>query len=117
MASGGKRRRIGVAVVVSAAVVLVGGAAAAFAWSTRAPEVPEPRAGAAAIERPLTPAQQLVADADDPLACAVSFVGDGAPQDPMLQRQDALYTALPIPAQDGRVFAGWYETEADAAGF
>lgn len=116
MASGGKRRRIGVAVIVSAVVIVVGGAIAAFSWSTRVPEVLVPRAGGDAIERPLTPAQQLVADAGDPLACAVSFIGDGAPQEPMLQRQDALYVALPIPAQDGRVFAGWYSTAADAAG-
>lgn len=117
MASGGKRRRIGVALIISAVVVLGAGAAAAYAWSTRAPEESVPRAGSAVIERPLTPAQQLLADADDPLACAVSFVGEGAPPEPMLQRQDALYAALPIPTQDGRVFAGWYTTEADAAAY
>ncbi len=117
MASGGKRRRIGVALIISAVIVLGAGAAAAYAWSTRAPEESVPRAGAAVIERPLAPAQQLLADADDPLACAVSFFGDGAPAEPMLQRQDALYAALPIPAQDGRVFAGWYTTEADAAAY
>lgn len=117
MASGGKRRRIGVVLVISAVIVLAAGAAAAYAWSTRAPEESVPRAGAAVIERQLTPVQQLLADADDPLACAVSFFGDGAPAEPMLQRQDALYAALPIPAQDGRVFAGWYTTEADAAAY
>lgn len=117
MASGGKRRRVGVVLIISAVVVLAAGATAAYAWSTRAPEESVPRAGAAAIERPLTPAQQLLADADDPAACAVSFFGDGAPPEPMLQRQDALYAALPIPDQDGRVFAGWYTTEADAAAY
>jgi hypothetical protein len=114
MASGGKRRRIGVAVIISAVIVLAAGAAAAYAWSTRALEESVFRAGDAVFEPPLTPAQQLLADADDPLACAVSFFGDGAPPEPMLQRQDALYAALPIPAQDGRVFAGWYPSEADA---
>lgn len=117
MASGGKRRRIGVALIISAVVVLAAGATAAYAWSTRAPEESAPRAGADVIERPLTPAQQLLADADDPLACAVSFFGEGAPAEPMLQRQDALYAALPIPVQDGRVFAGWYTTEADATAY
>ncbi|MBT2486788.1 polysaccharide deacetylase family protein [Microbacterium sp. ISL-108] len=76
-----------------------------------------PRAGAALIPHPLTPAQQLIADADDPLACAVTFLGDGAPSDPVLQRQDALYAALPIVTAEGRVFAGWYPTEEDARTF
>ncbi|MDN3443696.1 polysaccharide deacetylase family protein [Microbacterium sp. APC 3901] len=117
MASGRKRRRIGAALIIGTVVVIGAGAAAAYAWSTIPPEGSDPRAGAAVIERPLTPVQQLLADADDPLACAVSFFGDGAPAEPMLQRQDALYAALPIPAQDGRVFAGWYTTEADAAAY
>ena len=103
--------------VVSAVIVLAGGAAAAYAWFTREPEEVVPRTTTAVIERPLTAAQQIVADADDPLACAVSFIGDGAPLDPMLQWQNALYAGLPIPAQDGRVFAGWYASEADAAAF
>lgn len=117
MASGGKRRRLGVAIIISTVIVLAGGAAAAYAWVTREPEEVVPKTTAAAIERPLTAAQQIVADADDPLACAVSFLGEGAPEDPMLQWQNALYAGLPIPAQDGRVFAGWYATEADAAAF
>ncbi len=117
MASGGKRRRIGVALGILTVLVLAGGSAAGFWWFTREPEVELPRTGEAQIERPLTPAQQLVADADDPLACAVSFVGDGAPTDPMLQSQGGLYSALPIPQQEGRVFAGWYGSEADAAAF
>lgn len=71
-----------------------------------APPTPEPT--------PLSAEEQLLADADDPLACAVSFEGEGIAQQPMLQSQSALYAALPIPAQDGRVFAGWY-TSADAA--
>lgn len=114
MVSGGKRRRAGLVIIISAVVVLAGGAALAYAWVTRTPAEVIPRTSTATIERSLTPAQQLLADADDPLACAVSFVGEGAPQDPMLQHQDALYVGLPIPAQDGRVFAGWYATEADA---
>ncbi|WP_341954645.1 polysaccharide deacetylase family protein [Microbacterium sp. LWH13-1.2] len=117
MASGGKRRRAGIAVVISAVIVLAGGAAAAYAWFTRATEEIAPRTTAAVIERPLTKAEQLVADTNDPLACAVSFLGEGAPEDPMLQWQNALYAGLPIPEQDGRVFAGWYASEADAAGF
>ena len=116
MASGGKkRRRIGVVVAVSAVLVVAGACAVEFVSLNRPPEVKVPRIEAQPIERPLTPAQQLVADADDPLACAVMFLGDGAPVDPMLQWQNALYAGLPIPAQDGRVFAGWYPTEADAA--
>lgn len=93
---------------------MVGGlAAAAAVWMNRTPEEPTPRAAGPMVERPLTPAQQLVADADDPLACAVTFLGDGVVEDPMLQWQNDLYRGLPIPAQEGRVFAGWYSS-ADA---
>lgn len=118
MASGGKRRRGGIIAAIAIAVVLVGGGAVgAYVWMTRAPEaaVPPRVIGVDAFERQLTPAQQLIADADNPLACAVSFAGDGAPADPQLQWQNGLYVALPIPSADGRVFAGWYPTEADAA--
>ncbi len=66
---------------------------------------------------PLTRAEKLLRDTDDPRACVVSFAGDGISQDLMLQEQDALYAALPIPQQEGRVFAGWYATPEDAAAF
>ncbi|PRB13920.1 polysaccharide deacetylase family protein [Microbacterium sp. MYb62] len=119
MASGGKKRRTRTAVVVSAiaAVVVLGGAAAGYAWLNRAQPEPVPKARAATIEHPLTPAQQIVADANDPRACAVTFVGEGAPADPMLQWQEGLYQGLPIPQLDGRVFAGWYASAADAGAF
>lgn len=116
MASGGKRRIVGVVISI-VVLVLAGGTAAGVWWVTREPEDLPPRAGEVPIERPLTPAQQLVADAGDPAACAVTFTGDGAPVDPMLQSQNGLYAGLPIPAQEGRVFAGWYSSEADAAAF
>ncbi|WP_091225867.1 polysaccharide deacetylase family protein [Microbacterium sp. 3J1] len=118
MASGGKKRhRVGVIVTVVAVVLVAGGAAAASVWLTREPEVRTPKASTAAVVRSLTPAQQLIADAADPLVCAVTFAGDGAPAEPMLQRQDALYAGLPIPTQEGLVFAGWYASEPDAAAF
>jgi hypothetical protein len=116
MAPARKRRRLGVALVVVVILVLAA-AAGAFAWFTRTPEEAVPKARAAVIERPLTPAQQLVADADNPLACAVTFAGDGAPADPVLQWQNSLYVGLPIPTQESKVFAGWYTSEADASAF
>lgn len=64
---------------------------------------------------PLTPSQALLASTDDPLACAVSFAGDGIAEGPQLQSQGSLYDGLPIPQRDGAVFAGWYLTPADAA--
>ena len=66
---------------------------------------------------PLTASQALLATTQDPAACAVSFAGDGIADAPMLQTQGALYAALPIPARDGLVFAGWYPTPTDAASF
>ncbi|HWV50100.1 MAG TPA: polysaccharide deacetylase family protein, partial [Microbacterium sp.] len=77
----------------------------------------EPRLGVTPTPEPLTPSELLLAGTEDPLACAVEFVGDGIEIAPMLQQQGALYQALPIPAQDGRVFAGWYATAEDAAAF
>jgi hypothetical protein len=116
MASGGKKRAARTAVIVGtiAAAVVVGGGIAAFAWMNRTPENTVPKAQSTTIEHPLTPAEQIVADADDPRACAVTFSGEGAPTDPMLQFQDDLYQGLPIPQLDGRVFAGWYASAADA---
>jgi hypothetical protein len=111
----GRRRRTGVVIVISAGVVLLGAGAAGYAWLNRAPEDPTPKIVAQPFERVLTPAQQLIADADDPLACAASFSGEGITEEPMLQWQNALYQALPIPAQDGRVFAGWYPSAQSAA--
>ncbi|MBW8763572.1 MAG: polysaccharide deacetylase family protein [Microbacterium sp.] len=117
VATGGRRRLKVVAIIVSAVVVLGGGAAAAFAW-TAAREPVVPRSEAGAIEHPpLSPVEQLLYDADDPLACALTFAGEGAPSDPVLQRQNALYQGLPIPARDGFVFGGWYPTEAAATVF
>ncbi|TQL85340.1 polysaccharide deacetylase family protein [Microbacterium saperdae] len=111
----GRRRRTGVVVGIGAAVVLLGAGAAGFAWWNRPPADPTPKTVSQPIERVLTPAQQLIADADDPLACAASFSGDGIAEEPMLQWQNALYQALPIPTQDGRVFAGWYPSAESAA--
>ncbi|WP_270410560.1 polysaccharide deacetylase family protein [Microbacterium maritypicum] len=118
MASGGKwRSRAAIIISAAVAVVVVGGAAAAFVWFTRTPENTVPKAQSEAIEHPLTPAEQIVADANDPRACAVTFTGEGAPVEPMLQFQEALYQGLPIPQLDGRVFAGWYPSAADAGAF
>ncbi len=44
----------------------------------------------------------------------MSFVGDGITLDPELQTQDLRYEKLPLPRADGRVFAGWYSSAADA---
>lgn len=118
MASGGKRRsRAAIIISAAVAVVVVGGAAAAFVWFTRTPENTVPKAQSEAMEHPLTPAEQIVADANDPRACAVTFTGEGAPAEPMLQFQETLYQGLPIPQLDGRVFAGWYPSAADAGAF
>lgn len=110
-----RRRRGVIAVAVTAAVLVVGTGIAGFAWMTRVPETTPPRAEGEPLVRPLTPAEQIVADADDPLACAVTFTGEGIDLAPALQWQNGLYQALPIPAAEGRVFAGWYATAADAA--
>ena len=115
MRSGGRRGRRIVIIVVSAVMLLGGSLAGVYFWVTRTPTKPELRSAGVVVEHPLTPAQRLVEDADDLRACAVTFVGDGAPADPMLQYQDTLYQGLPIPDLPGRVFAGWYPTQEAAA--
>jgi peptidoglycan/xylan/chitin deacetylase (PgdA/CDA1 family) len=69
------------------------------------------------VPAPLTPTEALLASTDDPNACAVSFTGDDVTDPPMLQSEGSLYAGLPIPQRDGGVFAGWYATPADAAGY
>jgi hypothetical protein len=109
--------------VIGVVVLLaVGGTVAAFALSQRGTAASPPEAGAPSTSAtptptptPLTPEEQLLASTDDPAACAVSFTGEGVTDAPMLQTQGALYAALPIPARDGLVFAGWYATPEDAA--
>lgn len=66
---------------------------------------------------PLSPAEALLASTADAAACAVTFAGEDIALAPQLQTQGALFAGLPIPRQDGRVFAGWYATEADAEAF
>lgn len=122
MASGGRRKTRIAVIATVAGVLLVGGGVAAYALLTRAPAEAQPAATASPSAEPtppppLTPAEQLIADADNPLACAVTFTGEGAPTEPQLQWQNALYAGLPIPAVEGKVFAGWYPTAADATAF
>lgn len=108
-----------VAAVVTTVIVIAVNLGGSGTVAEPAPETtgsdatPAPAATAA----PPTAAQALLATTDDPQACAVSFAGDGVGEEPMLQTQGALYEALPIPARDGAVFAGWYPTPSDAEAF
>lgn len=123
MRSRRQRQRRAITLIVAAAVLVGVGATAAVVWFNRASAQPQTATDDSATSEPtptpepLSPAEQLIADADDPLACAVSFAGDGIALDPVLQWQNGLYQALPIPSADGRVFAGWYATPEDAAAF
>ncbi len=111
----GRSRRAGARITLVGAalcvLLLAGCAAEVTAASAPAAETTAPTPTAT----PLTAAEQLLADAGDPAACAVSFDLDGVALDPQLQTQDALYSLLPIPRADGRVFAGWYADAATAA--
>ncbi len=114
-----RRRRVLAAVIATLAVVLIAvGVVAVVRGMTSAPS---PAAQADPGEStptptptPLTASQQLLADSDDPAACAVSFAGDGIAEPPQLQSEGKLYAYLPIPSREGAVFAGWYATPADA---
>ncbi|MFB7251682.1 polysaccharide deacetylase family protein [Microbacterium sp. NPDC056234] len=112
------RRRLAFGVTIGAVALVALGAVAAVVLTPQATaEAVPPRRAATPTPVPLTPSEMLLAETDDPLACAVTFLGDGIELDPMLQRQGALYAGLPIPTQDGRVFAGWYATAEDAGIF
>lgn len=106
--------------LIAAAAALVLGVPAAIAVALGAPAsssaaAPTPTVTATPTPTPLTLEEVLLADADDPLACAVSFEGPGVDLDPMLVTEGVLFPHLPIPHADGKVFSGWYLTAADAA--
>ena len=119
-----KRRAVGIGVAIAgvALVAAVGGWFAVDAMQ-RAGDASDPAASGSTptpeaetpTPEPLSPAEQLLATATDPNACAVSFAGDGVDIAPVLETQGSLYASLPIPARDGQVFAGWYDTAEDAA--
>lgn len=123
-----RARRRGRVLVVCAGVVVVAvvvGVVATFAitrgaaagQSHAAPPTPAPSVTSTPTPTPLTAAEALLATTTDAAACAVTFTGEGIALDPQLQTQGTLFAGLPIPRQDGRVFAGWYATQADAGGF
>jgi len=117
-----RRVRLRRTLVATVAIALIAGGVTTFAL-TRGGSAPTADGTAAPVVEdtptptptPQTPAELLLASTTDPRACAVSFSGDGIALDPQLQTQDVLYAGLPLPQADGRVFAGWYETPADAA--
>ncbi|MFM2720898.1 polysaccharide deacetylase family protein [Microbacterium mcarthurae (nom. nud.)] len=116
------RLRRTVAVVVAAVLVAGGVTAVAVtrgALGTPAVEAEQPATATPTRTptpppTPLTPAQKLLSTTRDPRACVVSFAGDGIAIEPQMQTQEARYEALPLPRADGRVFAGWYSTAAEA---
>ena len=117
-----RRVRLRRTIVATAAIIVIAGGVTAFALTRSAPNPTAEGTSTPVVEdtptptpTPKTASEQLLASTTDPKACAVSFSGDGISLAPQLETQDALYAALPLPQTDGRVFAGWYETAADAA--
>jgi len=104
-------------VVLAVALTVVITMIRAASVEADAPAEPAETSTPAPTQTPLSPVEQLLADADDPQACAVEFTGDGITDEPMLQTQGTLYAGLPIPAQDGMAFGGWYATAESAAAF
>lgn len=115
-----RRGWLTVFIVVGLVGALVGGALVAKAWlvpTVQAAAIP-PATPESTTPPPaplLTPAQELLATTDDPLACAVTFHTESAEIDPMLQTTGQRYAALPIPQAEGQVFAGWYDSAESAA--
>ncbi|MDQ1172614.1 peptidoglycan/xylan/chitin deacetylase (PgdA/CDA1 family) [Microbacterium testaceum] len=115
-----RRRRSVVAAVLSVVLIAAGVTALAVTRGVARPETgssptaESPTPAGTPTPTPLTPAEQLLATAADPNVCAVSFEGDSLALAPQLQTTGARYEALPLPAQPGRVFAGWY-ADASAA--
>jgi len=122
-----RRRRLSpvpAAAIALVAVAIAAGAATAIALprmadanTTPTPAATPPASTPTPTPTPLTAAEQLLAGSDDANACALTFALDGTAVDPLLVTQGHLYGTLPIPRRDGAVFAGWYATAADAAGY
>lgn len=113
-----RRRRIVVGIGLSVVLVgIVAGATAVIAALNTPASAPIVQPGSAPTPAPLSTVEQLLADADDPLACAVVFSGEGIADAPMLQYGSTLYAGLPIPAREGMAFGGWYTTVEGAAAF
>lgn len=120
-----RRARLRRTVAAVVAIALIGGGVTVFALlrgSSAGPVAENSPTPVATVTpsptptpTPLTAAQKLLSTSADPKACAVSFAGDGIALDPQLQTEDLRYASLPLPRADGRVFAGWYATAADAA--
>ncbi|MGO2745237.1 polysaccharide deacetylase family protein [Microbacterium sp.] len=102
---------LGVTLTIVLSTMRAGSVQADDAATSAASSTPTPE------PTPLSPAEQLLADANDPTACAAVFSGEGITDAPMLQHQATLYAGLPIPAQEGMAFGGWYATEDAAAAF
>lgn len=84
----------------------------------RAAKQSSPTASAATQPtRPPTksPDEQLLAASGVADGCVVKFTGDGIGDAPEVETAGQRYLHLPIPAAEGRVFAGWYATPAAAA--
>lgn len=115
-----RRRRSVVAAVLSVVLIAAGVTTLAVTRGVGGPEAgsaptaDSPTPAATPTPTPLTAAEQLLATATDPNACAVSFEGESLSLAPQLQTIGARYEAHPLPAQPGRVFAGWY-ADAGAA--
>lgn len=106
---------IALALVIIATVAFFTIRALASTPAEAAKPKPQESATPTPTPTPLSPVEALLATTDDPAACAVSFLGEGIALEPQLQTQGVLYTDLPIPAQEGQVFGGWYATPEDAS--
>jgi hypothetical protein len=117
-----RRVRLRRTLVATTAIALLAGGVTVFALTREPSTAPvaetvassEPTSSPTATPAPLSAAQELLASSTDPKTCAVSFSGDGIALDPHLQSEDVRYDGLPLPRADGRVFAGWYPSAADA---
>lgn len=107
----------GAVVAVGAVAAITGFALAGAGWfgAPAAAGVPTVTPTPTVTLPPLTPAEQLLAQADHPGACAVTFTGEGIELHPSLQTDGTLFHRLPIPAHEGAVFAGWYASAGAAA--
>lgn len=101
-------------IVAIAVTIALGHGRGSLTATVEASATPPPSPTPTATPPP-TPSRALLATTDDPDACAVTFAGDGISDAPTLQTQGTLHTDLPIPASEGRVFAGWYATTDGAA--
>lgn len=85
--------------------------------ATPAPEPPAAEQELSAGDRARAEAAELRASGADPNSCVIEYLASGAEPQYRLETAGTRFKQVPIAAQEGLAFAGWYSTAEAAAAF